>query len=186
MARVWLWSDVHLGHRLVAGLRGYADPAEHDTAIADAWTATVRKDDTVWLLGDLAVNRPDKALELIGSLPGTKHLIFGNHDTGHPMHRDAHRHQSRYLQVFASVQPFARRALAGHQVLLSHFPFVGDSHGEDRYAQWRLPDLGSWLVHGHVHDAWKVNGRQINVGFDHWTDGPAEQEQILEIIRAGS
>lgn len=187
MGRVWYWADLHVGHALVAGLRGFADPADHDAAIADAWTATVRKDDTVWILGDLALGNPAPALELIAALPGTKHLVFGNHDRGHPMHRDAHRHQGQYLQAFDSVQPFARHRIDGRQVLLSHFPHDGDHEGrEDRYTQWRLPDLGSWLIHGHIHDAWKVRGRQINVGVDHWAGGPADQDQLAEIMRAGA
>ncbi len=36
MAKTYFTADLHLGHRLVSGLRGFADPAEHDAAVAEA------------------------------------------------------------------------------------------------------------------------------------------------------
>lgn len=182
MTKVFYWSDLHVAHELVAVERGYSCSAEHDAAFADAWSRTVTKRDSVWLLGDLAASTPRPALELLATLPGTKHLIAGNHDPVHPLHGDSHRQQRKYMEVFASVHTAGLRRIGNHQVLLSHFPYEGEgSDRRDRYPQWRLRDEGSWLVHGHVHDAWRIKGRQINVGFDQWSE-PASAEELASII----
>lgn len=184
MSRNFYWSDLHLGHDKVAQLRGFDSTAAHDAHIFDRWEAAVTKRDTVWVLGDLAMASPRLALALIETLPGTKHLILGNHDAAHPMHRNAHRQQKRYLQAFDSVQTMARHKLAGKDFLLSHHPYRGDSGAhEDRHTQYRLRDEGMPLIHGHVHEEWLVNGYQVNVGVDRWMDGPATTEEILEVLR---
>lgn len=184
MTTVFYWADLHVGHQLVADERGYSSPAEHDEALAEAWAETVTKRDSVWILGDLASANPRPALDLLAKLPGTKHLVAGNHDPAHPLHLDSHRFQRRYHEVFSSVQTAGHRRLGDHTVLLSHFPYEGDGVGrEDRYSQWRLRDEGRWLLHGHVHQAWKVKGRQINVGVDHW-ESPVPGHELDALINA--
>lgn len=179
---VYHWADLHVAHTLVAKDRGFDSTAEHDDFIAQMWVETVTKRDSVWLLGDLASANPKPALELLAKLPGTKHLVAGNHCPVHPMHPDSHRYQRRYMEVFNSVQIAGLRRLGDNWALLSHFPYEGDGPGrEDRYSQWRLRDEGGWLLHGHVHKAWKVNGRQINVGVDQW-DRPVSEHELDSLI----
>jgi calcineurin-like phosphoesterase family protein len=126
-----------------------------------------------------------EALAITASLPGTKHLIAGNHDPCHPMHRDAHKWQAAYLQVFASVQPFARRRIRNQDVLLSHFPYVKDRH-EARYMQYRLRDEGAWLLHGHTHQSeQRREGREIHVGLDAWDLTPVSLDTIADLMRGG-
>lgn len=175
-------SDLHLGHRFVAGLRGFDSADEHDEAIVKRWKHHVTDGDDVWVLGDLAASSPDAALEIIGSLPGRKHLISGNHDKVHPMHRDAHKHQRKYLEVFESVQPFARRKIGEHYVLLSHFPYSTD-RDEPRYVQYRLRDEGMYLLHGHTHSSEVVtSAREFHVGVDAWDLYPVSLETIHAIM----
>lgn len=65
----------------------------------------------------------------------------------------------------------------------SHYPYAGDSQdGPDRYTERRPADEGGWLLHGHVHHQWRVNGRQINVGVDVWDFAPVSAETLLGII----
>jgi calcineurin-like phosphoesterase family protein len=184
---VYYWSDPHFGHTLVARLRGFQNAEQHDAYLIDRWQATVSKRDSVWILGDLAMSSPAAALGILKELPGTKHLILGNHDSAHPMHRRSHRQQYRYFEVFDSVQTMARHHLEGQEFMLSHFPYVGDHAGkEDRYTQYRLLDQGLPLIHGHVHGEWKVRGRQVNVGVDHWMDGPVSVPEILDVLEKGN
>ena len=178
----YYWSDLHLGQSDVAEERGFANPDDHDDHLIAAWSGTVKDGDDIWILGDLALASPDRALEIIRYLPGTPHLVLGNHDLAHPMHRDAHGHQARYRDVFASVATMGRHHLGGHDVMLSHFPYRDDSRTQDRYRQYRLRDEKRWLIHGHVHDEFAVEDRQINVGVDKWMDGPVPADQLLEII----
>ncbi|MCC3292873.1 metallophosphoesterase family protein [Arthrobacter sp. zg-Y1110] len=183
MNNVYYWSDPHFGHSFVAGLRGFSSVDDHDNHLINAWNSRVTKRDSIWVLGDLAAASPSRALEIIRHLPGTKHLVFGNHDVGHPGRRNAHRHHRQYLDVFDTVQSAASRTIGGRPVMLSHFPYDGDSHSEyDRHTQWRLRDEGGWLLHGHVHNEFDVRGTQINVGVDKWMDGPAPEADILALI----
>lgn len=153
----------------------------HDERIATAWLNTIRKGDIVWVLGDLSMGNPAKALELIGKLPGRKRFIWGNHDSGHPMHRNAWNHQRAYQEVFEHTDSFGSRKVYGNQVMLSHFPYEGDHQAQDRYNQWRPVDAGLPLVHGHVHEAWHKRGRMFNVGVDH-NPHPVHFEEIAEWV----
>jgi len=187
MGRVWFTSDLHLKHAKVAELRGFNSTEEHDQAIVDNWRSVVnpKADDQVWVLGDIAASAPGYALDVIHSLPGTKHLILGNHDAAHPMHRNAHHKLRQYLWAFESVAMAARRRIEGEEVLLSHFPYRRDRH-EARHSQWRLRDEGLPLLHGHTHGeerltlegstvdnpfGWLLGGKptvEFHVGLDAW------------------
>lgn len=183
MTNVWFTSDLHFGHRLCAEHRGFGDDTlAHDHAIVENWRRVVDKRDVVWVLGDMAMSSPAVALAILRELPGTKHLIAGNHDACHPMHRQAHRHQREYLTAFESVQMAARRKIDGQDVLLSHFPYSKDRH-EARYTQWRLRDEGQWLIHGHTHGKERREGREIHVGVDAWDLTPVDINTIIELMK---
>lgn len=180
---VWFTSDPHFGHRLVADLRGFGEDAEeHDLTLMENWRKVVGSNDQVWVLGDLCMAHPEDALDIIEALPGTKHLIAGNHDGCHPMHRSAHRRVGAYLRAFASVQMAARRRISGEEVLLSHFPYSKDRH-EVRYTQWRLRDEGAWLLHGHTHGTERREGREIHVGLDAWDLTPVHISTIEKLMK---
>ena len=156
MARYWI-SDLHLGHRKVAEIRGFATIEEHDEAVLAPLRA-LRPGDHVWVLGDLSSSRPSEqqaALAALAQIPAELHLIAGNHDAVSSANRDGYKHQRAYLEVFESVQQFGRIAIAGQQVLMSHYPYArsgdGPGRGEGRHLEYRLPDQGRYLIHGHTH-----------------------------------
>lgn len=186
MSRIWYTADLHLGHSRVAESRGFTTTGDHDAAVADAWAETVGPRDQVFVLGDVAMGNPRYALAILKRLPGEKHLIAGNHDACHPMHRDAHRQQRLYLDVLASVQHAGRRRIDRQSVLLSHFPYRGDHTETDRHTQWRLPDMGLALLHGHTHSGGRGAGRVIHVGLDAWGLRPVAQEQVADLLAGAS
>jgi len=169
MSGTWFTADLHFGHELVSKLRGFDDTDAHDALIRWNWTRRIKDDDFVWVLGDLSggsAAREQRALEILRDLPGHKRLIFGNHDAGHPMHRDAHKVHDKYGQAFESWNTAARLKICKQTVLLSHFPYAGDHTRFDRYQQWRLPDMSQWLIHGHTHSSVPRVGRSINVALE--------------------
>lgn len=194
----WYTSDTHFRHALVSGLRGFPGKDEHDAAITRNWNAVVRPEDTVWHLGDVGLGRTPEILACAGRLNGTIHLVTGNHDDPWPGHRDAHRRQAIWLGAFASVQAFARRKIGGRHVLMSHFPYAGDSQDEDRFGQFRLRDEGAWLLHGHTHGTERARvgdlpfvpfggepqwrGKMIHVGLDAWDLRPVPEHVIAKLI----
>lgn len=183
---VWFTSDPHFGHEKVAvEKRLFASTHEHDMLIERRWRAVVKPEDQVWVLGDLATSHFDYALELIDNLPGAKHLISGNHDPVHSMHKNAHKYQDRVRLVFDSIQTMAHRKMNGEDVLLSHYPYAADHTTVPRHMQWRLPNLGAWLLHGHNHTKIKhIHGtKEISVGVDAWDFYPASINEIVKIMR---
>lgn len=205
MSKTVYTSDPHLGHPLMARLRGFlAADGQPDTTAHDAWYAAmwcehVTKRDVVYVLGDLTVGgvaRERYALELIRSLPGRKVFITGNHDRTHPVHRDSVKQglQAEWLGTFDAVLPFAVRRVqvAGvkRQLALSHFPLFGDHTREERFDEWRLKDSGRWHLHGHTHDPQQRvhDGHQLHVGIDAWGRPITEDEvgRIIEAAEAGS
>jgi calcineurin-like phosphoesterase family protein len=205
VSAVWFSSDTHFLHAFVARLRGFAGPEQHDEAIIDQWNHLVRRDDLVWHLGDVGLGNETRILEQAARLNGRKQLITGNHDACWPGHRDSRKHQRRWLDVFESVQAFARIRVDGRTVLLSHFPYEGDHAGEDRAMQYRLRDEGAWLVHGHTHQPNRLGphprflsvvasvpdsfgepqprGREVHAGLDAWGLRPVSEAGILGVIR---
>jgi calcineurin-like phosphoesterase family protein len=201
---VFFTSDLHLAHRKVAQIRwqrAFPDielPPEplvlrwHDQLLAQNWDATVAHDDVVWVLGDLALSATqtgiNTVLQWVLDRPGRKHLIPGNHDPVHPLHRQAHKWQKTYTNwAFESVQLAARRKVTTptgtHEVLLSHMPYTGDRNQIDRDTQWRLKDEGRWLLHGHLHGADPRSGpRQIDVGLDAWNLTPVSLDQVAAVM----
>ncbi len=192
---IWLTGDPHLGHPLVAALRGFvtersifiayargeirdmdfmrahADTEAHDEAFIAQWRKQVRPEDTVHVLGDLSSGSRTgeaRALDIIETLPGRKRLILGNHDSASSIHRALSPHIRRFGEVFERVGDFGRIQIDGRMVLLSHYPYNGDHTEEDRLTQFRLPDLGAPLVHAHTHSYQRWDGRQMCVSWEAW------------------
>lgn len=187
MSTTWFTSDLHLGHEFVSRLRGFdSDTDWHDGVIFRNWRDRVSENDRVWVLGDIAMKDFDYALDCLATLPGEKHLIAGNHDSVSPIHRQGWKHTRRYLEVFSSVQAYGRIRIRRQDVLMSHYPYLGDGddHTEEaRCQQWRLPDLGAWLLHGHTHNAdQRRHGKQIHVGLDAWGLCPVPLSKIEELM----
>jgi calcineurin-like phosphoesterase family protein len=192
---VWFTSDLHLGHARVTEDRGFATPDDHDKAIFDSILTNVRRGDQLWILGDLTVGgrgAEDRALcelNVFRNVTGIElHLIPGNHDSVHPMaNRNSHNRLRAFLEVFESVQLFARRKIARQTVLMSHFPYVGDHTEVDRGVKFRLQDDGDWLLHGHTHSGYTRDAdsdRQIHVGWDAWNK-PVHLDWIAAEIESG-
>ena len=164
----------------MSGLRGYDNTDAHDNAIIEHWMRIVQPDDIVYVLGDLSMNA-QHGIDIIGSLPGRKRLITGNHDKCHPMFRDAPKWHERYAMAFEYISPFGRRRIAGQSVLLSHYPYLAD-RGAPRDLQWRLPHHGARLLHGHTHEnVVHTSATEIHVGWDAW-NRLIPEHQIGELL----
>lgn len=66
----------------------------------------------------------------------------------------------------------------------SHFPYDGDSHGEDRYVDLRPARSERPLIHGHVHGEWRIKGNQFNVGVDVNNFMPVSEEELADWVRS--
>ncbi len=186
----WFTADLHFGHANIIRYcdRPFADVEEMDSALIASWNETVADDDTVWVLGDVAMGSIEQGMAIIGALRGRKLLVAGNHDrcwVGNG--RRAAGWTDRYLAAgFVEVhQGTVHLDVGGTPVLANHFPYRGDSHDEDRFTGYRPVDHGGWLLHGHVHETWGQAGRMINVGVDVCDYRPISEQAIAEVIAVG-
>lgn len=170
-------ADLHFGHNFVAGLRGFDSAEEHDESMIEDINSVTQDEDILWILGDIGIRTNEETLDKVGRLKGRKMLISGNHDSTHPMHKNAWKSQAKALRVFEYVAPFQRLRLGGEDILLSHLPYLGDHSDEDRYEQYRPKDEGLPLLCGHVHGAWHRYKHQWNVGVDFGL--PARDEVVI-------
>lgn len=182
-------ADLHLGHHNIIDYcdRPFRDVDEMNAALVDRWNDTVDADDEVIVLGDFAMGRLRHTLPLAGRLHGRKVLVTGNHDRCWSGHRRGwERAVARYLGAgFAEIWQGAVTLDVGDvSVLACHFPYEGDSHDHDRYPEHRPQDDDEWLLHGHVHQRWRVRGRMINVGVDVWDYAPVPEGELVALLTA--
>lgn len=128
MNRVYVIGDTHFGHRKVVEFRPWATVEEHDRELVERWNATVRKDDTVWHLGDVCLGGRDK-LAIMASLNGRKKLVLGNHDV-YPLEC----YTPHFSKVFGAAE--------WGDCILTHVPVH-----PYQFPRYRLN------VHGHMHAA---------------------------------
>lgn len=185
-------SDLHFAHTNVITYcnRPFSSVEQMNEWLVSAWNATVGPADEVWVLGDAILGRVDENLRVVSRLNGVVHLVVGNHDK--PFRRDRvtarPAWEEAYLAAgFSSIVhgETVLRLLDGTDVVVSHFPYCGDSREESRYLEHRPQDRGMWQLHGHVHGAWRQSGRMINVGVDAWAGMPVSERALCDLIAAG-
>lgn len=188
MQVMWFTADTHFSHRNIIAYtsRPFVDVDDMDAGLIERWNDVVRPDDEVFHLGDVVMGKAEQSLTLIPRLHGRLMLVPGNHDRCWSGHRRTGDWGQRYEAAgFTLLSNLHRLNLADRDVLTCHFPYEGDSHDRDRYAEHRPADRGDWLLHGHVHEKWRQNGRQINVGVDVWDYQPVHADTVAALIRAG-
>ena len=136
----------------------------------------------MYYLGDFAM-QPHMVTDILPRLNGTKILVAGNHDK---CHGGAPKWVEHYMTAgFQSVQKHLEMEIAGENVLLHHFPYRNDADPAQKHFGSRPVDGGRWLIHGHVHNRWKVLKKQINVSVEPWNFEPVSLETITAIIKEG-
>jgi calcineurin-like phosphoesterase family protein len=133
MANLFVISDTHFGHANILNfqredgspLRDFSCAEEMDQHIVDKWNSTVRPQDHVYHLGDVAMRK--EHLSTVKRCNGHKRLVRGNHDIFRT---------KDYLEYFDEI--YASRVLDG--LIFTHIPI-------------HINSLGRFTanVHGHTH-----------------------------------
>ena len=177
-------SDTHFGHGNIIKYcnRPFKDAGEMDREIIRIWNETVKPEDFVYHMGDVAFASPERIDHIIHNLNGHKILILGNHD----------RKEKKYLDYgFEEVHQSLRITLSnGQEANLSHYPYRGqpDPYHKQKFDNKNIEDDGRLLLNGHVHDDWKVRPGKyknvmINVGMDQWNFKPVSEEELIEFLK---
>lgn len=151
-------SDLHLGHKYAARLRGFDTVDEHDLAVIESFKGYLTRRTVIWVLGDVAFT--SDGLELMHELPGNRRLIFGNHDKFHIDY---------YRKIFHEIHGFLRYK----NMWLSHAPI----HPQELYRC-------AANVHGHIHKnaaTPELEFPYINVNWDFWRR-PVTLDEIRDTI----
>lgn len=196
----WFTTDWHLGHARIIELCGrpFRDLDHMHDEMVRRHNELVAPGDPVFVLGDVVMGKFLENVELVRRFNGRKLLVPGNHDrvspayhhSGPPARRQAQveRFAAEYLRVFDEIlweDPVVE--LAGSRVQLSHYPYQAEDERDQRYNELRPRDEGLPLVHGHVHNSWKLHedGRELNAGVDVWDFRPVSGEQVIECLGLG-
>lgn len=159
MGNIYIISDLHFGHKNMALYRGFESVEEHDQTIIDNWNRVISKGDTVWILGDISMEKKTEYHKL-GLLRGHKKVVLGNHDMCKPSHNEE---MMRYVN---SVAGAVTSKSGGY--ILTHIP-VHPSELE-RFSR---------NIHGHLHSNSLDDPRYINVSCEVVNYTPVLLKEIL-------
>lgn len=166
---IYFTSDTHFGHSSVIDFckRPFKNRYEMDETLIRYWNYMVKENDTVYHLGDFSFHGATTTKEIIKKLNGHKILVRGNHD----------QKCRKYVQWgFDLAVPNASVRIKDRMFRLSHYPFAGTTHDHRDFTDRQIQDNGvDFLLHGHVHEKWKRNGRMLNVGVDVWNFTPVSE-----------
>lgn len=171
MAEIFFTSDTHFGHKKILEFetpRPFKTIEEHDETLIDNWNSVVTNEDTVYHLGDFALEKgKEQIIPILARLNYRRLLvILGNHDNLRWFPVDAD--HSDYYGAFE---------LRKHNMILTHIP-VHPSQMKTRFNK---------NLHGHLHhdvvtigtDTIVKDERYYNVGVDHHEYTPVNLEEIL-------
>lgn len=181
--RTWFTADLHFGHQRIIELcnRPFDSVGEMNEALVHNWNKVIEDGDSVYIVGDLCMGQFAESIKYVHRLKGRKILVPGNHDRVHPVYPCKPHKRAEFRKMYEDAGlVIAPLMIAFASLRICHFPYEGDSHGEDRYVDQRPTDDGALLIHGHVHDQWRERGRQYNVGVDVHDYSPVPLERVLE------
>ncbi len=164
--------DLHFGHKnvIMYDQRPFASVEEMDAVLIELWNSRVRKDDHVYILGDLCYKNKRPEEWYLKQLYGHKHLIMGNHDK----HLLRNENAMKYLE---SVDQLLFLNDGGKQIQLCHYPL----------AEWNHFHRGSYLIYGHIHNRtdgtfqyMKTLNRALNAGCMINNFTPASLKELIQ------
>lgn len=203
MSTLWFTSDLHFGHaRILEYCKGraalWSTVEDMNRGLVERWNAVVQPQDTVIILGDLAMGKRAETVPYLQWCAGLKVLVPGNHDSCWEYGRDGYgstpsqlmKHRRDY-QTWGGIDDIwlnsAEFMLDNRiKVVLSHLPPLEcDAHPEEaRFVGLRPPYPEGWMLCGHVHEAWQQHGRVINVGVDVWDYQPVNVTTLIARVES--
>ena len=155
--------------------------AKHDQWLINKWNETVRKQDTVYFLGDFCLKNKEYTENILRQLKGKKFLIRGNHDKS----------LNGLENYFEWVGDIKEAKFTNNQfkfidpnetfcVEMCHYPML----------TWNRRPHGTCMVHGHSHGNANIINEltdelRVDVGLDnqYWDYNFVELEQLYNYFR---
>lgn len=168
---IYVISDTHFHHSNIIKYcnRPFKDINEMNETIINNWNSIVKKDDTIYHLGDFCLSNDDEIKNIFNKLNGNKILIRGNHDR---------KPVKFYENVGFKVLTHAPIILGEYKIMLSHVP-LPDAKIKEGYIN----------LHGHIHnkkisDDYPKNyteNKHVNLSVDVTNYKPVSLDKINKI-----
>ena len=180
MSNIWFTSDLHMNHRqeFLWGPRGFANEKEMNEAIVERWNAVVKPGDTVWNLGDIAMNDINGAIPYLKALNGTQYWILGNHDSYNKIETitadcpNISVYRDRYA-TYLTVD--------NYNLYLCHYRTDTSNFDQKQFSRHLIN------LHGHTHQQinWKdlENPFSYHVGLDSHNCTPVHFDEVIADIK---
>lgn len=193
---IYFTSDQHYDHANIIKYckRPFSGVDEMREEMIRRHNQVVRSQDIVWHLGDFSMH-PNTVAKVLPRLNGSHYLVMGNHDRCHPVHYKKNMEKKARFEKIYLDAGFKKIMLhtfiyLTHEIGadMNHMPYAPppDVEGYDqRFLDFRPKDNFYYLLHGHVHEKWRKNGKMINVGVDVWDFTPVSLPSIVALIRKG-
>lgn len=167
MDRVWLLSDLHLGHNNIIRYseRPFENLEDMDAHLSAA-AENIPDGDWLMVLGDVRMGNPNSAAKFLSKIPDKSVLIFGNHDI-RKSQGEGHIHVELIRSFKASAEAMAVD-LDGQRLLFSHYPIPTDM----------LPD-DVLNIHGHTHTHPALSHKHRNVCVEHTNYRPVRLSDVI-------
>ena len=148
-------SDLHFGHKNIVDLckRPFVDVDEMDAALIERWNRKVKKNDIVYLTGDVVWDKKKVACYM-EQLSGKKILVAGNHDSTWIKREECQKY-------FEEIVPYLEVHLNGHPITMCHYPML-----EWRSSREESKRKLGYLIHGHIHNRIAEEYRQLFLHFN--------------------
>lgn len=175
----FITSDLHFDHRRIIEYcplsRGHLSSVdEMNEELIQKYNSKVTEEDHTYILGDIGFGKPERTMEFLKRLNGTKTIILGNHD--------------RKLQSSSIFNEPIQRRLAGI-VEVDNYKTINQTVGGAKYgvvlfhfriAAWDGMHHGSIHLFGHAHGSTPDQpGRCMDIGVDTNDLYPYELNQVV-------
>lgn len=174
--KLFFTSDLHFNHRSILAFRKqFKNTTDMNNSLIKNWNKVVSDDDTVFILGDVALGGSNKQVQkLLLKLNGKKHLVVGNHDDKIL--------RTRYIRdLFSTISDYCVikvtdvDSMYGMQkIVLSHYPFIS----------WEGMHNYTIQLYGHTHGNLKEHHpKQLEVGVDLHNFTPISYLQVKKLMK---
>ena len=173
---IYFTSDLHLGHKNIVDLckRPFANVDAMDAVLIDNWNRKVKKNDIVYLTGDVVWDKK-KVASYMEQLSGKKILVAGNHDSTWIKREECKKY-------FEEIVLYLEVHLNGHPITMCHYPMLEWKSSREESKR----KLG-YLIHGHIHNRIADEYRQLflqfnalNAGVDVNDFAPVTFDELVE------
>lgn len=167
MGKIFFTSDLHFGHRAIVHFvnSDLKTLEAREKKIIENWNKKVGVNDTVYILGDLRMNKCSCVDKLV-ALNGKKILVLGNHDFLKPEEK----------KYFEEIVNYKELKINNELFVLFHYPIK----------DWNKKIHGSYHLYGHLHNTSTCkllgdnNSLCVNTEFHDYT--PVELSEVKEKI----